>query len=177
MTYLCCVKLNQWKVTNFFEVTNFFPIYNFTRLKLTPVFFTDKTVWIIGTKSQISWILLKMVSFLFCTNFRRNAQTGVVINNLFLKAEGTEVYSEPNWTSKMGLFAKIVNGERSLTFFTKCFILDVWLGSEYSSELHCVKYFRIWSYSSPCFPAFGLNAGNTEYLSICCLNAGECGPE
>ena len=37
------VKFSQWKVTNFLEVTNFFPpSNNFTRLKLPPVFFTDK---------------------------------------------------------------------------------------------------------------------------------------
>ena len=41
-------------------------------------------------------------------------------------------YSEPCQTSKMELFAKIVNG-KLLTPFAKGFILDVWQGSEYAS--------------------------------------------
>ena len=35
--------------------------------------------------------------------------------------------------SKMESFAKIVNGFKPLTIFAKLSILDVWLGSEYTS--------------------------------------------
>ena len=45
----------------------------------------------------------------------------------------TEAYSEPSRTSKMELFAKIVNSRTPLIIFTKSSILDVWLGSEYAS--------------------------------------------
>ena len=37
---------------------------------------------------------------------------------------------------------------------------------------HCAKSVRIWSYSGPHFPAFGLN---TKYLSVFSANARKCG--
>ena len=40
---------------------------------------------------------------------------------------------ETNQTSKMELFVKIVNGIKSLTIFTKAFILDIWMGFKYIS--------------------------------------------
>ena len=40
---------------------------------------------------------------------------------------------ETNQASKMELFVKIVNGIKSLTIFTKGFILDVWMGFKYTS--------------------------------------------
>ena len=43
------------------------------------------------------------------------------------------MHSEPSQTSKMEIYAKIVNGRELLTIFAKSFILDVWLGSEYVS--------------------------------------------
>ena len=49
-----------------------------------------------------------------------------------LSAEG---YSEPNRTSKMELFTEIVNGLNLLTVFTKSSDLDVWQGSEFTSDL------------------------------------------
>ena len=39
-------------------------------------------------------------------------------------------------------------------------------------ETHCVKSVRIWNYSVPYFPAFGLNT----YLSTFSPNAAKCGP-
>ena len=44
-----------------------------------------------------------------------------------------EAYSEACQTSKMELFAKTINGWKSLTIFAKISILDVWQGSEYTS--------------------------------------------
>ena len=42
------------------------------------------------------------------------------------------------------LFAKIVNGLKSLTIFAKSFILDVWLGSECASvHVFCFYYVSI----------------------------------
>ena len=49
-----------------------------------------------------------------------------------LSAEG---YSKPNRTSKMERFTKIVNGLNPLTVFAKSFVLDVWQGSEFASDL------------------------------------------
>ena len=42
------------------------------------------------------------------------------------------------------------------------------------SKFCLVKSVRIWSYSGPYFPAFGLN---TPYLSVFSLNVGQYGPE
>ena len=73
----------------------------------------------------------------------------------------SEAYSEPCQTSKMEVFAKIMNGFSFLTIFAKSCILDVWQDSEFVSEaskdlqkkLHlicltgfwahlCINYFR-----------------------------------
>ena len=43
-----------------------------------------------------------------------------------------------------------------------------------NDDQHCVKSFRIWSYSGSYFSAFGLN---TEGYSVFSPNAGKCGPE
>ena len=50
-----------------------------------------------------------------------------------MKDKRSEVYSEPSQTSKMEIFAKIVNSQKSWTIFTESSILDVQLGSEYVS--------------------------------------------
>ena len=42
-----------------------------------------------------------------------------------------ETYTEPCQVSKMGYFAKIVNGFQALTIFYKTLYLDVWQGSKY----------------------------------------------
>ena len=47
----------------------------------------------------------------------------------------SEAYSEPCQTSKVEIFAKIVNGFCQLTIFSKRSILDVWQGSEYASGM------------------------------------------
>ena len=44
-----------------------------------------------------------------------------------------EAHSEPSQKSKMELFAKIINGLKLLNILTKGSILDIWLGSEYTS--------------------------------------------
>ena len=46
----------------------------------------------------------------------------------------SEGYSEPCQTSKMDVFAKIVNGFSSLTIFAESSVLDVWQESEFASE-------------------------------------------
>ena len=45
------------------------------------------------------------------------------------------MYSEPSSTSKMMLFAKIVNDFQTLTIFAKSSILFLQLGSEYASDI------------------------------------------
>ena len=47
--------------------------------------------------------------------------------------KNTEAHEEPTQTSKVELFAKIINDFHSLTIIADSFILDVWLGSEYVS--------------------------------------------
>ena len=75
-----------------------------------------------------------------------------ICERLFLSVikDSSEEYLETFQTSVMELFEKIV---------------------------HCVKNVRIWSYSGPYFPTFGLNTGDTEYLSVSSPNTGKCGPE
>ena len=46
----------------------------------------------------------------------------------------TETYSEPSGTSKMKLFAKIVDNFQPLTILEKTSIVDVWPGSKYASD-------------------------------------------
>ena len=46
-----------------------------------------------------------------------------------------EAYSEPCQTSKMGCFAKIVDGSKPLTIFAKRSILIVWQGPEHASDI------------------------------------------
>ena len=45
----------------------------------------------------------------------------------------TEVYSEPCQTSNMKRYTKLVIGIQPLTIFAKHMVLDIWLGSEYTS--------------------------------------------
>ena len=44
-----------------------------------------------------------------------------------------DAYSQPCQTSKMELFAEIVQDWKSLTIFARSSIFEVWQGSEYSS--------------------------------------------
>ena len=44
----------------------------------------------------------------------------------------TESHPEPSQTSKVELFAKIINGSKSLIVFARSSILDDWFGSEYA---------------------------------------------
>ena len=55
---------------------------------------------------------------------------------LFTRRQLLEAHSEPSQVSKMDLFAKIVKGWKSLTIFAKSSILDVCLGSEYTSGFY-----------------------------------------
>ena len=56
-----------------------------------------------------------------------------------------EAHSRPSQTFEMGLVAKIITGFMPLTIFAKGFILDIWLGSEYVSDINisnnCSAYF------------------------------------
>ena len=47
----------------------------------------------------------------------------------------SEAYSEPSQKYKMELFAKINKGYKLLTIFAKSAILDVWLGSKWTSVI------------------------------------------
>ena len=67
---------------------------------------------------------------------------GRVLHTLLLfGSQYAEAYSEPNRTSKMGHFAKIVNGFQSLTIFAKSSILDDRL--VLNTPLKCARNKRI----------------------------------
>lgn len=46
-----------------------------------------------------------------------------------------EAHAEPSQTYKMELFTGILNDRKPLKIFAKSFILDIWLGSDYATEL------------------------------------------
>ena len=55
-----------------------------------------------------------------------------------------EPHSEPSQTSKVELFAKIVNGSKSLIAFTRRSILDDWFGSEYACFVCILRAFSFY---------------------------------
>ena len=80
------------------------------------------------------------------------------------------IQNPPSRASNMELLAKIVNGWKPFTVFAKSSILDVWLGSEYTSAVKhlwwtffvkialCAKKVSKYGvFSGPYFPVFGLN--------------------
>ena len=82
---------------------------------------------------MIPWFLIKVVHTLkkakICT--RGLAVDFIKLVRFTFKAEA---YLEPSQTSKMELFMKTVNDFQLLTNYAKSFVLDVWLGSQYTSE-------------------------------------------
>ena len=56
----------------------------------------------------------------------------------------SEAYTKLSQTSKIELFAKIVSGSQLLTISVKSSILDVWQGSEWTSEVHPINLKEIW---------------------------------
>ena len=48
--------------------------------------------------------------------------------------EGSGVYSDPIQTSKMEPFEKLVNGSKPIIIFAISNVLDIQLGSEYTSD-------------------------------------------
>ena len=64
-----------------------------------------------------------------------------VAANLYLVL--SEAYSEHIHASKIERFAKIDKGWIPLTVFTKCSVLDAWLGSEYVSDYSVVFFIII----------------------------------
>ena len=67
------------------------------------------------------------ICYLWYSNWFKNE------TSLTLEAN-SEAYSEPCQTSKIEVFAQIVNGFWFLTIFAKSPILDVWSDSEFASE-------------------------------------------
>ena len=47
----------------------------------------------------------------------------------------TQAHSKPSQTSRIELFARIVNGFKPRTIFTETSILDVWLGCQCGSDM------------------------------------------
>ena len=78
------------------------------------------------------------------TRITPNTDTFYAVYFSYLHKNVAEAYSEPSRTSKMQLFAKIVNGFQPLIIFAKSFILDVQLGFEYVSEsdIHGERFVR-----------------------------------
>ena len=71
--------------------------------------------------------------------------------SLILKEREKLTDLQSSQTSKMELFAKIVNGWKPLFIFTKGSILDLWLGSEYTSEQIILSVYIV------CFMVQGYN--------------------
>ena len=68
------------------------------------------------------------------------AQTRQIKRSKILsKACCSEVYSKHSQISNMMLFMKIVNSWKPLTIFAKSSIVDVWLGSEYTSAVQIIR--------------------------------------
>ena len=68
------------------------------------------------------------------------------------------------WKILMELFSNIVNAYQSLTIFTKCFILDGWLGFEYTFDLNNILNPELDSFTSDheaaiCFIRYLLEIG------------------
>ena len=70
----------------------------------------------------------------FTENLWRTAVKNTTLY-LFSKLLYTEAHQQPCQTSKMKVFANIVNVFKPLTIFAKTFILDVWQGSEHTSGI------------------------------------------
>ena len=70
----------------------------------------------------------------FTENLWRTAVKNTRLH-LFSKLLYTEADQQPCQTSKMKVFAKIVNVFQPLTIFAKTFILNVWQGSEHTSGI------------------------------------------
>ena len=63
-----------------------------------------------------------------CSNGMKGDRFFHFIKNIMVTHES---HSEPSQTSKVRLFAKIINGLKSLIVFARSSILDDWFGSEY----------------------------------------------
>ena len=70
-----------------------------------------------------------------------NAQEKRGLSDIFEASQSSEASSEICWTSKIELFAKIVNSLKPLTIFAKSSMLDVWFDFEYTSEVALEKIY------------------------------------
>ena len=78
------------------------------------------------------YLLLKAVNKndkSYLTNKFKTVKAVHDIRNIYM----SEACSEPYQTSKTKLFAETVNSWKPLTILVKSSILDVWLGSEYTT--------------------------------------------
>ena len=82
---------------------------------------------------------------LFAQHFKNNPKftphcfESLTFSKLNIILATVETYTEPSQTSKMELFAKIVNSWKPLTIFAKCFILDTRQCSEYAPALDLTR--------------------------------------
>ena len=76
-----------------------------------------------------------------------------------MEKQNLEAYLEPCQTSKMELFAKIVNDWKPLSIFAKRSILEFWPGSEYSSGISSGRH----------VPYFGHERKHVDYETCICL--------
>ena len=114
-------------------------------------------------------IFLTVISIILC----RQWQSCLDAKHLNLDRDDPvqkRIQNPPSRASNMELLAKIVNGWKPFTVFAKSSILDVWLGSEYTSAVKhlwwtffvkialCAKKVSKYGvFSGPYFPVFGLN--------------------
>ena len=97
------------------------------------------------SNEQTNIVSLQLTQTKSSFNRRKNSDSVCDVGNARIKNEkksihfatndkSTKVYSESSQTFKMELFSKIGDGFQPLIIFTKIFIFDNWLGSEYVSH-------------------------------------------
>ena len=98
---------------------------------------------------------------IFRSDFRRGCRVSGY-SKLDLKDYVEKTCSESCQTSKMALFAKLVDGWNPLTIFAKSSILDVWQGSENAFDVNWRSTYYREKHSLSCF-----NGGLTKLTFTC----------
>ena len=74
--------------------------------------------------------------YMLCTGLlHHTCFAQILLEPWYWSSINAQLHSEPSQTSKMELFVKMLNDWKPLTIFVKSFILDVWLGCEYTCEM------------------------------------------
>ena len=118
---------------NIVMLTIFFGMRDTKYMNIIHHFFPDSTAIRQFTNIKLATLLVCINTSTFTTQLscQKNSNLAIVENT---KTE-TETYLKSSQTTKMELFAKIVNGWKLLTIFTKRSILVFWYCFEYVHEI------------------------------------------